>query len=323
MEKQENGGKGSGNFDHLGRPGEVGGSGDGMGMTVAEQKKQQQQGKQGKQGAKTFEDYEAEAFAEAEKRLESDKGRIERENKLVEKLKQKGAHIDRMSRNALAEHPEAYDTIEKSIQEARDSGLTGDIDITIDGLGDLSDVVKNGQVYTTTGGMRVSKNGNWDLRLDSRIFSKEWKGQKETRGQKFAQVLDSTPSGIMRHEMGHAITRMIMPSYLRDKNDSSWEYECQQILKRSGATRNGNSMSRYGYSKASEALAEAWSNPDYSDETRQIVDYMKSELKKRKNATTKKQAGEELCIGYPKNKNQLDKMLKAYGAKIDENIEQE
>ena len=36
MSAYENGGKGSGNFGHKGRPGEVGGSGDGMGVTVSD-----------------------------------------------------------------------------------------------------------------------------------------------------------------------------------------------------------------------------------------------------------------------------------------------
>ena len=43
MSAYENGGKGSGNFGHKGRPGEVGGSGDGMGVTVAEDKVDQMQ----------------------------------------------------------------------------------------------------------------------------------------------------------------------------------------------------------------------------------------------------------------------------------------
>lgn len=138
-------------------------------------------------------------------------------------------------------------------------------------------------------------------------------------------------AGIVRHELGHIKAYQIAKdsgvdiwntqgNYGRGRF-SDWRYEavCRQIIKKaignagytkSTDTKRGD-ISEYGGTNVKEAIAEAFSNPDYSDFTKKVVKTMmdknlKIEVnslnEKVENKAEKETPDNSLCSGYPMSK---------------------
>lgn len=149
--------------------------------------------------------------------------------------------------------------------------------------------------------------------------NKKWLDGKELKDQPF--TTNGTAMGVIRHELGH------IASYTLFINGSGRKQTKESI--NVGAARldinarfkkifgnnydfNKLKLSRYGLTNSGEAVAEAFSNPNFSEDTRKIYDYYKRELSKLKatNARKTDSGWVILCDGYPTEGGVDDKISK-------------
>lgn len=129
---------------------------------------------------------------------------------------------------------------------------------------------------------------------------------KDVKDQPF--TTNNSPMGIVRHELGHiASYTLYMKSSGRkptagNLNVGAVRMDIHSRFKKIFGdyySLNKLKLSRYGMTDSSEAVAEAFSNPNFSEDTRKIYDYYKKELAKKtaKNAVEKDE-WVFLCDGY-------------------------
>ena len=257
-----NGGVGSGNFGHKGRPGLIGGSGkDGFtGISFSE-------------GAKNY----FEKYPERKKEFDD----VIKEYKKIG-LK-RGFHFTTNAYDVAAEGEGFFDVGKysgRTITDTAEGGSTVYVSPVLfeKGVGEKFSFEKNGRV---------------------------------------AEV-DTTFVGVLRHELGHLYMTQLFLEEAKPKGDlnqSVFERYNREFLMDSKCKRPflGGKWSMYADINSGEAIAEAFSNPDYSEDTRKTYDYVRkykipehSRWTYRDNSTQKNMI--VACVGYPIN----DEVLKEY-----------
>lgn len=131
---------------------------------------------------------------------------------------------------------------------------------------------------------------------------------KDIKDQPF--TVNGTAMGAIRHELGHiASYTLFMKSSGRKASDDNINVGAARLdIHNRFKKIFGNNyelsklkLSRYGTKDSGEAVAESFSNPDFSEDTRKIYDYYKKELSKIKNKNAAEKSSEWviLCDGYP------------------------
>ena len=171
-------------------------------------------------------------------------------------------------------------------------------------------------IDSNTGGMVSSKKN-----LESIVYLDEDKQFDYGLGQKNkyvdgkppkdqAWVTDNSPMGVLKHELGHMVAYTVfMGSRGRKETAGALKPGIVRMDMHSRFKKifgnydfNKLKLSRYGLSNHGEAVAEAFSNPDFSEDTRKIYDYYKKELSRLKTKNAKEPDSDWviLCDGYPK-----------------------
>ncbi len=269
-----NGGKGSGNFGHSGRPGEVGGSGKGVSG--------------------------------------------------IEALEKNGVKIWDAEKEFFAEHPKEVETIAKVVDEYRKMGLKMEFKLTAnrgmvaDGLDDLMSTAYVGRTVT---------NDEYDstVFISRDLFEKgerERKAYKYKEGEKQPVCTDDTLTGVMKHELGHLFVTQLWlkesghKGEIHDRTD--YDRFNSKLLKQSGASKPYDMMSgkrgkwsQYAEVNDTEAVAEAFSNPNFSSDTKKVYDYVrKYKPEKNKNEVEKTSGALVACVGYPDSEEFLAEVKK-------------
>lgn len=163
----------------------------------------------------------------------------------------------------------------------------------------------------------VDEDRMFDYGIDGRTSYKEG---KQVKDQPWAT--DNSPIGIIKHELGH------VASYTLFMNSRGRKGTSRPIV--TGAVRlDINSkfkkifgdnydfsklkLSRYGTANQSEAVAESFANPDFSEDTKKIYNYYVNKLSNKKINNSSKENDDwvQLCEGFTLeeiSKNSLEKI---------------
>ena len=258
IEEVENGGKGSGNFGHSGRPGEIGGSGKGV-VTFT------------KSAEATFE-----KFPQRKKDFD----------RIVKDFQKNGLT------RGFTLTTNAYDVAQED--EKRDFFSLGQF---------------SGRTRTDTA------DGETLVYISPEVFQDGY-GKKynfETDGK--AHCVDTTFEGTLRHELGHLFVTQLYLDEWKPKGElsqESFDRYNRNLLFNSKAKRPflGGKWSSYADLTSGETIAEAFSNPDYSEDTRQVYDYVRKYKPIKKNAHSNSGVVLYTCVGYPINEKVLEEALK-------------
>lgn len=269
-----NGGKGSGNFGHSGRPGEVGGSSKGLSG--------------------------------------------------IESLEKSGVKIWDAEKEFFAQYPKEIEAISKVVDEYRKMGLKMEFKLTAnrgmvaDNLDDLVSTAYVGRTVT---------NDEYDstVFISRDLFEKgerERKAYKYKEGEKQPVCTDDTLTGVMRHELGHLFATQLWlkesghKGEIHDRTD--YDRFNSKLLKQSGASKpydmvsgKRGKWSQYAEVNDTEAIAEAFSNPNFSSDTKKVYDYVKKyKPEKNKNEVEKNSGALVACVGYPDSEEFLVEVRK-------------
>lgn len=177
-----------------------------------------------------------------------------------------------------------------------------------------------------------SKLGSMGLELSGKLIADgEYYKQKQQKNYEDGWHTSPDIAGILRHELGHVKSaQIVLRRYDKDNQGRSFltstgvsnmnEKICQEIVKKanpgysvfslsSGKKSEGKDVSKYALKegKYSELVAESYSNPNYSQVTKDIARVLGEEFSKRNNGTSMKIINEmgsdemeqSLCTGYP------------------------
>lgn len=269
-----NGGEGSGNFGHLGRPGLIGGS-----------------SKDGYRGI-SFSKSAEESFKEYPNR----KKEFDRVVKEFQKIGLKrGFHFTMNAFDVAAEGEGFFDAGKysgRTVTRTAEGGSTVFVSSSLlkDGVGKKSNFEKDGKTYE----------------------------------------VDDTFEGVLRHELGHLfMTQLFLAEnkgkVFGDLNQNAFNRYNSDMLNASKCNKpslfDGGKWSYYAEIDSGEAIAEAFSNPGYSEDTRKVYNYIKnhkvedwSTWRYRENNSAEENVI-VACVGYPVD----DEALKEYMAKVEKN----
>lgn len=373
--KTLNGGKGSGNFGHAGRPGEIGGSAPqgsvsesrrtviGIGdlvegkdsdgnwhtgsisgfpknktttvtykqwdntekeMTVSVMEITDEQGKVHEipmwgPNVKKIRRADAPTESPAERRTKAQREALDEVFKMI------NCNNPTYFYNNMAEHSAV--ALRDELSKAKEYG----IDLSEFTLGKFNGTRANARVIWEKFSSRTG-SAKLQLELSTRFVAdgEGFAAKQKTYYEKNWHTADDI-AGIIRHELGHIRAYQIAKDsgldMWNEKGDwgrgrfDNWRYEfvCRKIISqaigKAGYTKSTESkkgdISEYGETNVKEAVAEAFSNPDFSDFTRKVADVMLDKnLKLSLNNLSEKtinQAKNEtpensLCSGYPMSK---------------------
>lgn len=152
----------------------------------------------------------------------------------------------------------------------------------------------------------------------------------ESFGQKYSfekdgntSFTDHTFEGILRHELGHLFVTQLWLEETKPKGElsgGSFENFNGKLATESGANLPGllstGKWSYYASVDKGETIAEAFSNPDFSEDTRKVYEYVSNYKPKRKN-DVEIEHGTIIypCTGYPSSEEDLVKLLESRSAK--------
>lgn len=276
----ENGGKGSGNFGHKGRPGEVGGSASQGGSTL--------------QGAAALENT--------------------------------GVDLVESDRDFFNEHPEQVKEVVNVINEFKKIGLDANFTFTIN-KGQVAQNLDETFSNAWSGRALTAGDGKTTVYVSRDSFENPRKG--EYRQGEEPIVVDSSLVGIVRHELGHAL---VVQKYLKEIGYSGqvlsaddYQKFNSKLFRESGAKRpiawnpeDKGKWSKYAETNNAEAIAEAFSKPDYSEDTRKVYEYVRNYKPKagiQRNSVSNGSAC-VLCIGYPRTMEELEAIAKEQGVEL-------
>ena len=277
LEKLDNGGKGSGNFGHAGREGKVGGSAPrGTGGSIKEE------------------------------------------------AKKRDIFIFRAEEKFFAKHPEQTKEIFKCVDNFRKMGLELPFTLTTNPmLG--ADSLEEFELTPKLLGRTLTVDESYTKIYINKNRFKEGVGSKNSyKDGERDYVVNDTLKGVMNHELGHLYTTQL---WIRESghkgeihDDTSYRNFNRKLLNNSGAkppspwgTNNRGKWSTYAEYNSCEAIAEAFANPDYSEDTRKVYDFVrkyKPGSVKNSNAV-EKEVGYVGCVGYPESEEVLERLLQA------------
>lgn len=165
-------------------------------------------------------------------------------------------------------------------------------------------------------------DGNFKLALSGKIYDRNPIQEKEIKECREGFHTDNSIKAVVRHETGHIISyQNAQRSYsTKDNPENIWQQEdkvdsyCGKVVSEAmgysyftyretlkDLKKYSNSeISEYGRTNFKEAIAESWSNPDYSEFTKKVSEILKKDLKNPKENSVMNERVEEIqiCSGY-------------------------
>lgn len=165
-------------------------------------------------------------------------------------------------------------------------------------------------------------DGNFKLALSGKIYDRNPIQEKEIKECREGFHTDNSIKAVVRHETGHIISyQNAQRSYnTKDNPENIWQQEdkvdsyCGKVVSEAmgysyftyretlkDLKKYSNSeISEYGRTNFKEAIAESWSNPNYSSFTKKVSDILKKDLKKPRENSIMNERTEEIpiCSGY-------------------------
>lgn len=198
-----------------------------------------------------------------------------------------------------------------TLREAESLGL----DISSIQLGKIRSGKTWGMAYYIT-------DGNFKLSLSGKVYDRNPIQEKEIKECREGFHTDNSINAVVRHETGHIISyQNAQRSYnTKDNPENIWQQEdkvdsyCGKVVSEAmgysyftyretlkDLKKYSNSeISEYGRTNFKEAIAESWSNPDYSEFTKKVSEILKKDLKNPKENSVMNERVEEIqiCSGY-------------------------
>lgn len=167
----------------------------------------------------------------------------------------------------------------------------------------------------------VDEDRMFDYGIDGRTSYKEG---KQVKDQPWAT--DNSPIGIIKHELGHVASYTLFMNSRGRKGTSgpivtgAVRLDINSRFKKIFGDNYDFSklkLSRYGTVNQSEAVAESFANPDFSEDTKKIYDYYVNKLSNKKvnNSSQENDDWIQLCEGFTLeeiSKNSLEKITSSF-----------
>lgn len=165
-------------------------------------------------------------------------------------------------------------------------------------------------------------DGNFKLSLSGKVYDRNPIQEKEIKECRKGFHTDNSIKAVVRHETGHIISyQNAQRSYSsKDKPENIWQQEdkvdsyCGKVVSEAMGYSyftyretlkdlkkcSNSEISEYGRTNFKEAIAESWSNPDYSEFTKKVSEILKKDLKNPKENSVMNERVEEIqiCSGY-------------------------
>ncbi len=282
-----NGGPGSGNFDHAGRPGKVGGS-----------------SKDGSGGKAEFSELLSKDAKEAlgEVNEYSEGAYFKEINSVLDDFSKLGMDVEKVK----------FETNASKLPEKMRKQVTDSTNGMISAKKNLEAVIY----------LDETKQSEYGLGGENKFIE-----GKEPKDQPWAT--NNSPIGVLRHELGHlAAYTLFMKSRGRKGTagpilGGAVNLETHANFKKifgEGYSLNKLKLSRYGMKDSSEAVAEAFANPNFSSDTKKIYDFYVNGLKKKvENNAVEDDEWLVLCLGFT-TEDPLSKKVNQLIRKIDKVI---
>lgn len=206
---------------------------------------------------------------------------------------------------------ETLDDIYTTLKEAESLGL----DVNSIQL----EKIRSGRIW---GKAYYRADGNFKLALSGKIYDRNPIQEKEIKECKEGFHTDNSIKAVVRHETGHIISyQNAQRSYsTKDKPENIWQQEdkvdsyCGKVVSEAMGysyftyretlkdlkNYSNSEISEYGRTNFKEAIAESWSNPNYSLFTKKVSDILKKDLEKPRENSIMNERTEEIpiCSGY-------------------------
>lgn len=206
---------------------------------------------------------------------------------------------------------ETLDDIYTTLKEAENLGL----DVNSIQL----EKIRSGRTW---GKAYYRADGNFKLALSGKIYDRNPIQEKEIKECREGFHTDNSIKAVVRHETGHIISyQNAQRSYsTKDNPENIWQQEdkvdsyCGKVVSEAMGYSNfayretlkdlkkysNSEISEYGRTNFKEAIAESWSNPDYSEFTKKVSEILKKDLKNPKENSVMNERVEEIqiCSGY-------------------------
>lgn len=165
-------------------------------------------------------------------------------------------------------------------------------------------------------------DGNFKLSLSGKVYDRNPIQEKEIKECREGFHTDNSIKAVVRHEAGHIISYQNAQRSFNTKDEPKniWQQEdkvdsyCGKVVSEAmgysyftyretlkDLKKYSNSeISEYGRTNFKEAIAESWSNPNYSLFTKKVSDILKKDLKKPRENSIMNERTEEIpiCSGY-------------------------
>lgn len=215
--------------------------------------------------------------------------------------------------------PERKAEFEKVVAEYAEMGLTRGFTFTVSSY-DVATEAEKGDFFAMgsfAGRTRTdTADGDTLVYVSRTLF--EGTGQKHSFEKDGSTgFVDDSFEGVLRHELGHLLVTQyfLEESGIKegDLSQDTWLRYNRQLLLGSDAKTPylGGKWSQYASLNPAETIAEAFSNPDFSEDTRKVFDYVSKYKPKRGASNGAIVDGSKFypCLGYPANEEILQKML--------------
>ena len=198
-----------------------------------------------------------------------------------------------------------------TLREAESFGL----DISSIQLGKIRSGQTWGRAYYRT-------DGNFKLALSGQIYDRNPIQEMKIKECREGFHTDNSIKAVVRHETGHIISyQNAQRSFnTKDKPKNIWQQEdkidsyCGKVVSEAMGysyftyretlkdlkNYSNSEISEYGRTNFKEAIAESWSNPNYSLFTKKVSDILKKDLEKPRENSIMNERTEEIpiCSGY-------------------------
>ena len=198
-----------------------------------------------------------------------------------------------------------------TLREAESFGL----DISSIQLGKIRSGQTWGRAYYRT-------DGNFKLALSGQIYDRNPIQEMKIKECREGFHTDNSIKAVVRHEAGHIISyQNAQRSFnTKDKPKNIWQQEdtidsyCGKVISEAMGYSyftyretlkdlkncSNSEISEYGRTNFKEAIAESWSNPNYSLFTKKVSDILKKDLEKPRDNSIMNERTEEIpiCSGY-------------------------
>lgn len=206
---------------------------------------------------------------------------------------------------------ETLSDIYTTLKEAESFGL----DISSIQLGKIRSGQTWGRAYYRT-------DGNFKLALSGQIYDRNPIQEMKIKECREGFHTDNSIKAVVRHETGHIISYQNAQRSFNEKDSPKniWQQEdaidsyCGKVVSEAMGYSyftyretlkdlkkcSNSEISEYGRTNFKEAIAESWSNPNYSMFTKKVSDILKKDLKKPRENSIMNEITEEIpiCSGY-------------------------